>query len=78
LGQKFFGSEMSSIATSFAFITALLLSVLGAHVFHVVFEKPSLWLCQLLKHRLLGEVLKLRRLKFPANRRFPYMWRSDP
>jgi hypothetical protein len=69
---------MSSTATLFEFITALLLSALGAHMFHVVFEKPSLWLCQQLKQRSLGEVLNLRRLKFPANRRFPYVRRSDP
>jgi len=78
LGQKFFGSEMSSIATLFIFIMALLLSVRGAHVFHVVFEKPSLWLRQQLKHRSLTDGVSLRRLKLPTNRRFPFIWRTDP
>jgi len=46
LGQDFFDGEMSTIASLLVFIMAFLLSMLGAHVLHVVFEKPSLWLCQ--------------------------------
>jgi peptidoglycan/LPS O-acetylase OafA/YrhL len=49
VGKQIFGNEMSSMATLFVFLSALLLSILVAHLFHIAFEKPSLWLCKQLK-----------------------------
>ena len=78
VGKQFFGSEMSSMATIFVFLSALLLSVLVAHLFHVLFEKPSLWLCRQLKTMSLKELLAAHVGERLSNRNIPFLWRSDP
>jgi peptidoglycan/LPS O-acetylase OafA/YrhL len=60
VGQQVFGGEMSSIATLFVFLSAVLLSILVAHLFHIAFEKPSLWLCKQLKGSSLKELFAKR------------------
>jgi peptidoglycan/LPS O-acetylase OafA/YrhL len=78
VGKQVFGSEMSSMATLFVFLSALLLSILVAHVFHVVFEKPSLWLCKQLKSMSLRELLAVHVGERLSRRTLPFRWRSDP
>ncbi|MFC1778549.1 acyltransferase family protein [Pseudomonadota bacterium] len=78
VGKQVFGSEMSSIATLFVFLSALLLSILIAHLFHVVFEKPSLWLCKQLKSMSLKELLAMHVGERLSRRSVPFRWRSDP
>jgi len=58
--QQIFKGEMSSMETLFVFLLAILLSVLVAHIFHIAFEKPSLWLCKQLKSKSLRELLAKR------------------
>jgi peptidoglycan/LPS O-acetylase OafA/YrhL len=78
VGKQVFGGELSSVATLFVFVTAILLSIAVAHLFHVIFEKPSLWLCKQLKNRSLGEVLTTGMGERLARRSLQFRWRSDP
>ena len=78
VGKQVFGSGMSSIATLFVFLSALLLSILVAHLFHIAFEKPSLWLCKQLKSMSLKELLAVRVGERLSSRNLPFLWRSDP
>ena len=78
VGKQVFGSEMSSIATIFVFLAALLLSILVAHLFHMAFEKPSLWLCKQLKSMSLKELLAVQFGERLSSRNLPLLWRSDP
>jgi len=78
VGKQVFGNEMSSMATLFVFLSALLLSVLVAHLFHILFEKPSLWLCKQLKSMSLKELLATHVGERLSGRNLPFLWRSDP
>jgi len=78
VGKQVFGNEMSSMATLFVFLSALLLSVLVAHLFHILFEKPSLWLCKQLKSMSLKELLAVHVGERLSIRNLPFRWRSDP
>jgi len=78
VGKQVFGSELSSIATLFVFLSALLLSILVAHLFHIAFEKPSLWLCKQLKNRSLKELLAAHVGELLSSRNLPFLWRSNP
>jgi peptidoglycan/LPS O-acetylase OafA/YrhL len=78
VGKQVFGNEMSSMATLFVFLAALMLSVLVAHLFHLAFEKPSLWLCKQLKSMSLREVLAAHVGERLSGRSLPFLWRSDP
>jgi peptidoglycan/LPS O-acetylase OafA/YrhL len=78
VGKQIFGSEMSSIATLFVFLAALLLSILVAHLFHITFEKPSLWLCKQLKSMSLRELLAVHVREQLSKRNLPLLWRTDP
>ena len=78
VGKQVFGSEMSPTATLFVFLSALLLSILVAHLFHIVFEKPSLWLCRQLKSMSLKELLAIHVGERLSGRNLPFRWRSDP
>lgn len=78
VGQRAFGSDMSSTATLFVFLSALLLSVLVAHLFHIVFEKPSLWLCKQLKSMSLRELVSIPVGEWRSSRKLSFRWRSDP
>ena len=78
VGKQFFGSGMSSIATLFVFLSALLLSILVAHLFHIAFEKPSLWLCKQLKSTSMKELLATHVGERLSSRNLPFLWRSDP
>jgi hypothetical protein len=78
VGKQVFGSEMSSITTLFVFLSALLLSILVAHLFHIAFEKPSLWLCKQLKSMSLKELLAVHVGERLSSRNLSFLWRSDP
>jgi len=78
VGKQFFGSGMSSIATLFVFLSALLFSILVAHLFHIAFEKPSLWLCKQLKSTSMKELLATHVGERLSSRNLPFLWRSDP
>jgi peptidoglycan/LPS O-acetylase OafA/YrhL len=56
-GQKFFSGKMSAMETLAVFFAAIALAILTAHVFHILFEKPSLRLARQLKDASLKEVL---------------------
>ena len=78
VGKQIFGNEMSSMATLFVFISALLLSILVAHLFHLAFEKPSLWLCKQLKSMSLKELFVVHIGERLSGWNLPFLWRSDP
>jgi peptidoglycan/LPS O-acetylase OafA/YrhL len=78
VGTQVFGGEMSSMTTLFVFLVAVLLSILTAHLFHVVFEKPSLWLCKQLKSKSMKELLAVHIGERLSRRHLPFRWRSDP
>lgn len=78
VGKQVFGSEMSSMATLFVFLAALLLSILVAHLFHIAFEKPSLWLCKQLKSMSLKDLLAIHVGERLSSRKLSFLWRTDP
>jgi len=51
IGKLLLGENYSPIMAGLLLILSLLASILVAHLFHVVFERPSLWLCKELKSR---------------------------
>ncbi len=57
LGKYLLHDYMSPLLAGMLFIIGVLTSIAIAYVFHIAFEKPSLWLCSKLKKAPLKEVL---------------------
>lgn len=57
LGKLALHDYMSPLLAGFLFLAGIFSSIIFAHMLHVTFEKPSLWLCAKLKKSSLKEVV---------------------
>jgi peptidoglycan/LPS O-acetylase OafA/YrhL len=57
LGKRFLGDNMSPSVAILLLVVGILVSIIVAHLFHLLFEKPSLVLCKRLKHTSLKNII---------------------
>lgn len=57
LCKHFLKDGMTPILAGVIFLAGIFVSIIGAHIFHLLFEKPSLWLCNQLKTKNLRDAI---------------------
>lgn len=63
LTKHFMGGSVTPAVGGALFFLAIIASILCAHVFHLLFEKPSLRLCSALRYESLGSLLARARMR---------------